>query len=147
MRSFIRSIRQVSMLEGDGRRLLDSHELKLDWRPLWQRLQDELHSETTTAASVIPLIHAHGLMLYSQLIELACACKEYYSAEEIPDMLKEILPLLNPEVCGFFVECISLTLFRRRPWSQSSYPPSFRHPSLEHSFRFCFRWRKASTLF
>lgn len=38
------------MLEGDGRRLLDSHELELDWRPLWERLKGELHSETTTAA-------------------------------------------------------------------------------------------------
>jgi len=50
MRSFIKRIRQVSFLEGDGRRLLGSHELTLDWRPLWQRMKGEIHSETTSVS-------------------------------------------------------------------------------------------------
>ncbi|KAG8862046.1 hypothetical protein FRC20_011394 [Serendipita sp. 405] len=92
MRSFTSMIRQLSFLQGDGRRLIDSHELILDWRPLWSRFKGEIFNEGTVSG---------------QLIELAWACKEYFPIEQIPNMLEEFMPLLNPETAALVAAIMS----------------------------------------
>ncbi|PVG02608.1 hypothetical protein CPB86DRAFT_822639 [Serendipita vermifera] len=107
MRSFLRMIRQLTILEGDGRRLLDTRDLSLDWRPLWQRLKGEIHTETTTVA---------------QLVELAYMTKEYFSPDDTPQIMEEILPSLNPETPALVACLLSSFLPTSKP---SAFLPLF----------------------
>jgi hypothetical protein len=43
-----------------------------------------------------------------QLIELAWSCKEFFPVQEIPNMLQEMMPLLNPEASCMPIGQISL---------------------------------------
>lgn len=43
-----------------------------------------------------------------QLIELAWSCKEFFPVQEIPNMLQEMMPLLNPEVSCMLIRQITL---------------------------------------
>jgi hypothetical protein len=43
-----------------------------------------------------------------QLIELAWSCKEFFPVQEIPNMLQEMMPLLNPEVSCTLIRQLSL---------------------------------------
>lgn len=92
MRSFISMIRQLSFLQGDGRHLIDSGDLLLDWRPLWMRFKGEIYTEGTVSG---------------QLIDLASACKEFFPVADVPEMLDEFLPLLNPETPALVAAILS----------------------------------------
>lgn len=98
----------ISRLLGKtGKRRLESGDLHLPWRPLWQVLYKELFPKkrlgqtkcaTSTFSVLVQLTSFFSRNLNNILLYVAEICKPYFTADDIPDMLGTFFPMTTPNV-------------------------------------------------
>ncbi|KAG2149717.1 armadillo-type protein [Suillus cothurnatus] len=100
------------------KRKLESTDLQLPWKPLWDVLYKELFPKSRLAE------FQGNRNLNNILLYVAESCKRYFPATDIPDMLETFLPILTPDT--------TLTMI---PVLTSFLPPTHTHIYLPVIFR------------
>ncbi|THH18097.1 hypothetical protein EW146_g2829 [Bondarzewia mesenterica] len=73
----------------DARRKLEATDLQLPWKPLWRVLQKELWTDAKLYNSSRNIVNV--------LLFLASKSNRYFSAEDIPEMLSTLIPLITQD--------------------------------------------------
>lgn len=142
----------ISRLLGKtGKRRLESKDLHLPWLPLWQVLYKEIFPKkrlgqtkcaTSTLSVLVLLTSFPSRNLNNILLHVAEICKPYFTADDIPDMLSTLLPMITPNVSSVPFCYLSRihaepmqTMLTMIPVLTSFLPPSHPHLYLPVVFK------------